>query len=240
MSPPEIIAQKRAVIFDLFHTLTCLERTEPKPRLTYTILNVPREAWDAQLLLHSMPRLRGTKRDPLEFIREMARAIDPAIPDEVIGRATENRRAAFQSALRQISPTVGAVLGGLRQSGKRIGLVSNADVLEVAAWSECPIRDKFDAVVFSCEAGYVKPEAEIYHRCLRELGVTASETVFVGDGGSDELKAARELGMSTIMVAGIVREIWPQRIPARAVHADCVIEELPELLPNPNSITVQF
>src|SRR5690606_10341515 len=118
----------------------------------------------------------------------------------------------------------------LRIRGHRIGLVSNADIMEVAAWSQCPIRDEFHSTIFSCHSGSLKPEAAIYRQSMEELGVTPSEAVFVGDGGSRELEGAKAVGLTTIMVAGIIREIWPDRIPERKRHADFVIEELFELL----------
>lgn len=122
------------------------------------------------------------------------------------------------------------MLRHLREDGKKIGLISNADVMEVAAWARCPICDLFDVTVFSCEVGYVKPETEIYRCCLDQLGVTPTEAVFVGDGGSNELEGAKALGISTIMIAGIIREIWPDRISQRRVHADFMIETLTELI----------
>ncbi len=45
----------------------------------------------------------------------------------------------------------------LREAGYRLGLISNADVMEVAAWPDCPAAGFFDASVFSCEVGCVKP-----------------------------------------------------------------------------------
>lgn len=41
----------------------------------------------------------------------------------------------------------------------------------------------------------VKPEPEIYRIALESLGVRPDQSVFVGDGGSDELRGAREMGI---------------------------------------------
>ncbi len=67
--------------------------------------------------------------------------------------------------------------------------------------------------------------------CLRELGLTPQKCLFVGDGGSNELFAARSLGFTTVMVAGVIRELWADRIEIRAKDADFLIEEVVELLP---------
>jgi putative hydrolase of the HAD superfamily len=226
-----VIQSKRAVLFDLFHTLTSLEATwSPGRPFTYQMLGVGRRAWDDQLQLHSRERLVGAQTDPYRIVGEMARAIDPWIPEERIRAATENRIARFADAIRGIPAQTGEVLARLRAAGKRLGLVSNADVMEVAAWGESPIRQLFDSTVFSCAAGCMKPEREIYERSLRELGVPAAQAAFVGDGGSGELEGARRVGLTAIMITGIVRQLWPERIEERRPHADFVIEELTELL----------
>ena len=228
-----IVASKRAVIFDLFHTLTALESTWGDNRpLTSAVLGVSKEAWNQQLLEGSRERLIGEKKDAFAIVRDLARAINPSLPDDVIHAATENRIARFAAALIQIPASTRHVLQALRQRGTRIGLISNADVMEVAAWTKSPIAGQFDSAIFSCHAGCAKPEAEIYRRSLAELGITPAEAVFVGDGGSNELEGAKTLGITTVMITGIIRELWPEKIPPRLPHADFVIEQLVELIPS--------
>lgn len=225
-----LISAKKAVVFDLFHTLTSLESTwGGGHRMTCEMLGVSREAWDDQLQSKSRDRLIGAKKDALEIVAEMAHAIDPSISDERIRAATENRIARFAAALQEIPAENAAVLECLRARGKRIGLISNADVMEVAAWGQSRIGHLFDSTIFSCVAGCAKPEKEIYEISLRELGVSPAESVFVGDGGSNELEGAKSVGMATIMITGIIRELWPDRIAERQRHADFVIERLAEL-----------
>ncbi len=232
-SAVSMIEKKKAVVFDLFHTLTSLASSWCSGRrLTHEMLGVSREAWDEQLLKKSRDRLVGLKKDPFDIVAEMARAIDPSISNERIKAATENRIVRFAAALHEIPDENLAVLEYLKARGKRIGLISNADVMEVADWSRSKISHVFHSTVFSCEVGCVKPERAIYELSLRELDVPATESVFVGDGGSNELKGAKNVGMSTVMVTGIIRELWPERIAARQEHADFVIERLSELIGN--------
>lgn len=231
-----VVAAKKAIVFDLFHTLTSLESTwGAGRRLTCEMLGVSREAWDEQLQQKSRDRLIGAKRDAFEIVADMARAIDPTISDARIAMATENRIARFAAALQEIPDETLSVLDCLRQRGKRIGLISNADVMEVAAWDKSRIRHHFDSTVFSCVAGCAKPERQIYELSLRELGVTPTEAVFVGDGGSNELEGAKSVGMTACMITGIIREMWPDRVAERQRHADFVIERLYELVAVPTS-----
>ena len=225
-----IIDAKKAVIFDLFHTLTSLESTlGPNRRTTSEMLGVSREDWNDQLLRKSRDRLVGSKKDAFEIIAGMARAIDRSISDEKIKAASGNRIAQFAAALSAIPAETIAVLESLKKRGKRIGLISNADVTEAAAWGGSKIGHLFDSTIFSCVVGCVKPEREIYELSLRELGVSPDEAVFVGDGGSNELEGAKKIGMATIMMTGIIKSLWPEQIADRRRHADFVIEQLNEL-----------
>lgn len=234
MSPLSVTATlhtKRAVIFDLFHTLTSRESTWSDTRpMTHAMLGVGKDEWNRQLFECSRARLIGEKTDAFAIVADMARAIDPSISDEAIRSATENRTARFAAALMQIPPSTRHVLQALRGNGHRIGLISNADVMEVAAWLKSPVADQFDSTLFSCHAGYAKPDPEIYRLSLDELGVAAADAIFIGDGGSNELEGAKTLGITTVMITGVIRELWPDKIAQRQEHADFVIEELSELI----------
>lgn len=220
----------RAVIFDLFHTLTSLESVRAPGRGTSEILGVSRKEWNKQLLLYSEDRLRGKMRDPLEIIRKMARAINPDVSDEIIRQAVNNRIKRFKYTLEHIDPGTIITLARLRASGKLIGLISNGDLSEIAGWKNSPIKKYFDSVVFSCDVGYIKPEKEIYEICLKKLGVLSHECVFVGDGGCGELRGAKELGMTTVLTTHVIKIIWPEKIKENRKYADYEIDELKELL----------
>jgi putative hydrolase of the HAD superfamily len=143
--------------------------------------------------------------------------------------ATANRLARFARSMQDIPAANVALLNQLRQTGYKLGLVSNADAGEIHGWATSPIRMFFDSTVFSCNVGMMKPEPQIFHYCLGELQLQPQDCLFVGDGGADELKAARQLGFTTVMVAGIIRELWPDTIEPRAKDADFIIEEPAEL-----------
>jgi putative hydrolase of the HAD superfamily len=210
----------KAVIFDLFHTLTAWESEWSKLPWTSDVLGIDRAVWDRALTAESRWRLAGEERDPFVIVSRLARAIDPRIRDETLHRAIEVRISRFREALLKIPVANINALTLLRLSGFRLGLISNADVMEVAAWKDSPLAGLFDVEVFSCEVGCVKPEPEIFAKCLGALGVRGGECMFVGDGGSNELAGARSAGMTTVLVSGVIEELWPARIPERLAHAD--------------------
>jgi len=220
----------RAVVFDLFHTLTSADVLRLPGRGTSEILGVSREDWNRQLFSYSDDRLRGKITDPFTIIERMAHAIDPKITQKTIAEAVKNRVERFRYALINIQESTLNTLEKLKQSGKLIGLISNADVNEVVGWEDSPLKKYFDSIVFSCRVGYVKPEREIYEIALEELGVMAEDVLYVGDGGSDELLGAKKSGMKTVLTTHVIRQLWPERIVKARRYADFEINELVELV----------
>lgn len=226
-----ILRSRKAVVFDLFHTLLSLKQSPPGGAATHEILGVSREDWYEALFHNTDARLLGRLRDPEAIVADVAHSIDATIPRDRIREAAAQRAGRFAIALRNAPAATLDVLRRLKNQGKRLCLCSNADVLESAAWSSSPLAPFFDAAVFSCNEGCLKPEPEIYELCLRRLGVTPAEAVYVGDGGSRELEGARAAGLTTVMICEYVRAVWPEQIPDRLPHADFVIERLAELAP---------
>jgi putative hydrolase of the HAD superfamily len=179
----QLVRRKEAVVFDLFRTLTAPAADGVAAgRPTYEILGVPPSAWAEQMHRSRRARFTGEQTDPVEIIAGMARAIDPAISDETILEAVANRRRRFEAELLNVPGEAVELLRALRSKGKKLGLISNTDALEIQPWGG-PLAEMFDSVLFSCRVGAVKPERRIYEVCLEELGVGPDEALYVGDGG---------------------------------------------------------
>jgi FMN phosphatase YigB (HAD superfamily) len=67
-----------------------------------------------------------------------------------------------------------------------------------------PLRELVDAAVFSYEAGVAKPDQAAYAAAADRMGVAPASSVFVGDGGSDELVGAEAAGMRPIRAGWFV------------------------------------
>ena len=77
-------------------------------------------------------------------------------------------------------------------------LLSNAwDDLRPMIEEEWKIDDAFDRLVISAEIGMVKPDLQIYQWVIAELGVDASQAVFVDDFVQN-IEGANAAGMKTI------------------------------------------
>jgi putative hydrolase of the HAD superfamily len=89
-------------------------------------------------------------------------------------------------------------LTALRSRGFRLGLISNATATTAFVVAPLKLREHLDSLVFSYEAGVVKPDPAIFQKALERPGAVASRSLFVGDGANRELDAARSLGFSTL------------------------------------------
>jgi putative hydrolase of the HAD superfamily len=224
------IHDAEAVFFDLFHTLYSHRSSGARGFGTSEILGVPQDEWNRLLFEGSDSRTRGLITDKYDIIRQIAHQMDPSIPESKIREAADYRESRFYEGLASLDAPMSDVIRELKLQGKKIGLISNADAVEVKGWFVSPISRMFDSVVFSYAVGFVKPEPEIYRIALDALGVSAERSVFVGDGGSNELIGAKNLGFTTILTTEIIRDLWPERIPERLPYADFVIDRFEKLI----------
>ena len=219
----------KAVLFDLFHTLA----TVPPPALVgeipiSQILGVSGTEWhrlyyDDDIL----GRCIGQILDGVEAMRRVTHALDPTVDDAKILAAVESRKRRFELGLVQIERPILDALDRLRASGVRIALVSDAGADDVESWEHSPLRSRLDATVFSYQLGVRKPDSRIYYHALDAVGVRAEEALFVGDGGSDEHRGARAIGVGPVLVTRMLKSYWPDRVDERRAHADWEFEDVP-------------
>ena len=188
----------KAIFFDMFNTLadphSFLEHTESD------VLGMEPQEWNSYVWKEDIARDRGL--GVIKTEDELMDRICSVLPMEVTKEQKEALKLAHRERLRkcmtEISPEVLDTVKTLKRMGFSLGVISNADVTDNASWSESPLYPYFDDAVFSCDVGFVKPGREIYERALSRLGAKPEEAVFIGDGGSEEHKGAKELGMITV------------------------------------------
>lgn len=119
--------------------------------------------------------------------------------DEVVKAVADELHALGRARLVP-APSIVYALKSLRGNGVRLGILSDASAEIVAAWSTSPLAALVDAAVFSCAAGAVKPDQRLYRDILTDLDVSPHRTLYVGDGGGDELRGAIAAGMAAVAV----------------------------------------
>ena len=221
------IPRPKAVLFDLFHTLVSVRPSGADVPPTWEDLGLPREEYERRWFDDTDGRATGRIKDPVEVIRVVIHAIDPTIPMERIEWAALRRARRFENALTLVEEATVSAVEQLRLAGVKVALVSNACHGEIEAWSRSPLAPHFDATLFSCEVGMVKPDRAIYEEALRRVDVAPQDAIFVGDGGSDEHRGARAVGLRTALVTRHASEWWPEKMEPRKKLVDWTFEDVP-------------
>lgn len=188
----------RAAIFDFFGTLsasaTARERHAGHEEVA-EVIGVPVQTY-ADAVLRSWPeRATGGLGDLGATMRWLAAECGRDLDGETCAAACAARRRSQRGYVR-IRPEAEPALQSLKASGLRIGVVSDCTHEVPEQWPELAIAKYVDAPVFSVEVGVKKPDPAIYLLACERLGVDPADCVYVGDGDSDELRGAEEVGMT--------------------------------------------
>jgi putative hydrolase of the HAD superfamily len=220
----------QAVIFDLFWTLISLESVGATGPPLCDEMGVPAERWDEAWLKYEDGRARGRYSSNAEVLALVA--ADLGLPPDSArwSRLAARRRARFRQALLQVEPDVLSGLVELRSLGLRLGLLSDADCDEVAAWPDSPLRSHFDCALFSCHQGLRKPEPIFYLRLCEKLAVDPRASLYVGDGRSDEHLGARTVGMTPVLMTRHLARYAPERIPLMALRCEHLVGSVQEVV----------
>ena len=106
----------------------------------------------------------------------------------------------------------------------KLGIISNFAIPEcVHELLKIHDLDKlFDAIVVSAAVNKRKPSPEIFEHALKALGVSASETVFVGDTLDADIEGAKAVGMKAVYIERRIEKV-------EQVRPDKTIKSLSEL-----------
>jgi putative hydrolase of the HAD superfamily len=95
---------------------------------------------------------------------------------------------------------VAPVLTELARRGVKIGLISNSHRCLSSFQQHFELDGLIAAAVSSSEHGYMKPHPSIFEAALTLAGVTAAESVMVGDSLLHDIDGARRVGMRGVLV----------------------------------------
>jgi len=135
------------------------------------------------------------------MIRELLGEFGVELSDSELSGFLEAEHAAWDPA-RQMGDSTHALLETLRQRGLKLGLVSNAfdpGWLLHRDLERMGLAERLDFAVFSSEVGRRKPAPLIFLTALEALGVEPERALFVGDRRYEDVRGAKELGMSTVL-----------------------------------------
>ncbi len=195
----------RAVIFDMFETLVSLYRCEQyfgehmSKDMGITEEKF-REIWDAS----EGDRSTGVKRleDTVREIMEKNNVFSEELFESIVRKRSGSRRKVFGCYREDIKP----MLRSLIDRGVKLALITNCFSEEAVAIKDSDLYPFFDVPILSFDEGLMKPDPAIYRLALERLGLKPEECLYVGDGGSHELEAARDMGMKPLQALWYLKE----------------------------------
>ena len=195
----------KAVVFDMYETLITLFNGRLfQGKQIAEEMNIPekvfREIWDPS----DNDRTLGNRTFE-EIIEEILRAND-IYDRELYDRIIRKRYTCTSEAFGRKRPDIIPMLKSLRENGIKTGLITNCYLEEKAAIIKSDLYDLFDVTCMSCDVKLKKPDSRIFELCAARLGVNTDECLYVGDGGSRELEAARDAGMKPLQAAWYLQD----------------------------------
>ncbi len=215
------------IFFDLFFTLVNPKYEEKIEDNEYFDLKISQKEWEEAAENDSLYKKRalGEVKNPKEIIQEIVKKLDLRVPEEIINIIMNKRIQRFKNTLLKIDEDILETLDTIYKRSKRMCLISNADVIDKKAWILSPLSSYFEQSIFSCDVGLLKPNNKIYELALETMKVKPENALFIGDGGSKELKGAKQAGIKTILITHYL-DSYPEEV---SKDADLIIDKFEEL-----------
>ncbi len=101
--------------------------------------------------------------------------------------------------LEKVYKDVPGLLRILREK-YRLGIIANQSMGAEQRLVKYDIRQYFDIIISSAEAGVSKPDLKIFRLALNESGCVPTEAYMIGDRLDNDIEPASKIGMHTIWV----------------------------------------
>jgi putative hydrolase of the HAD superfamily len=155
---------------------------------------------------------RGTIDGPAYW-----RRIAEAAGKEITPAQIESLVAADIAIWMRANPVMMDWVRALKNRGMKIAVLSNMPI-EISTYMRhhAPWFRDFDYVCFSAEVHLAKPEAAIFHACLKVVRSRPEECLFIDDR-AENVEAARALGMQALKFASVqelAAAVQPFNLPA--------------------------
>ena len=235
----------KAVLFDMFDTLMLIEKNHAfySPSLKRAHRFLTKNGVDVQFKAFRDAYIKA--RDALyveadanleepHFNHRISNAVESLgysfdVESEIIAGATNAFCEGFMEYVR-IDDHAKSALEKLHGKYK-LGIVSNFAIPECVdkLLEKHGLDAFFDVVVVSGAVNKRKPSPEIFQKALEEMGVSAENTVFVGDTVDADVIGAKAAGMKVIFIERRVQKDAEQACPNQKIKS---LSELLEAIKN--------
>lgn len=204
----------KAVFFDLYQTLVCYEppREELQARalrefgveVSPEVLRRPLVIAD-EFIYQEIARSSLSQRSKEEQMALWAQ-YERVLLKEAGIEADERLILGLLGKMRQFDmklvlfDDVMPILTDLKGRGLTLGLISNIDHDITPLLNELGLKSLLQVVVTSQDAGFNKPQPEIFQEALKRAGVRASQAIYIGDQYQVDVVGAKKAGMEGVLL----------------------------------------
>lgn len=195
----------KAVIFDMFETLVT-HYSSP----LYFSQQMAQDIGITPAEFQKLWRTSDTERtlgcvsfqEIIEHILKTYGCYSKELFEKIVRKRIATKKECFSKLHSDIIP----MLEAIRQSEKKLALISNCFSEEALVIRQSVFATYFDPMYLSYEVHMKKPDIEIFQSCVEELKVMPQECLYIGDGGSCELEAATEAGMKALQAGWYLKQ----------------------------------
>ncbi len=193
----------RGVIFDLYGTLIDgWDVTQARQRTTQLAeaLQAPLKPFQELMERTYTERATAALGDLPQMLRELCRRVGHEPQAAALERAAVLRWEQFREVLSRPREETPSLLATLRDRGLQVGVISDSSSETPEIWPTLSWTAPIQVALFSWTERRRKPAPELYHKALAGLGLHASEALYIGDGGSQELSGAESCGLTALRI----------------------------------------
>lgn len=192
---------KKGIFFDLYDTLTISNKSlyKQKEINCAKICGVSPEkyksTWKSLVVRSNLGQFPQTS----DRAEEVLSLLNIPKKQHIINTIVKYEHEILKNGISLYEDAI-TTLDTLRQSGLKLGLISNASPSVNIVIENLNLNKYFDSIVISYEVGYRKPDSRIYEIAAERLSLMPKDCIFVGDGNDQELDGAHKTGMLAIHI----------------------------------------
>ena len=136
-----------------------------------------------------------------EFFHEMNSRVIEHLGLESDADMLEDIHAEFEKGVTwRPYPEATGILKDLRDSGYRLGVISNASHSLPTTLRKTGLAEYFDTITYSFDVGAEKPDVRIFRRAVAQASTSEERCVHVGDSFEADYLGARRAGLHAVLV----------------------------------------
>jgi HAD superfamily hydrolase (TIGR01549 family) len=174
-------------------------------------------------------RATGQVRCAAECAAEILHVLGVMAPGSVLEEVGAVYRRFVQGGLVPY-PGVVETLSDIRARGVRVALLTDCSTETADHWESTALAPLVDAAVFSCRTGLRKPDPRLFQLACEALGAEVGRTLYLGDGGSDELNGAAKAGLDAVQIVWKTEDDDTARLVKRTVWSGATISAIEQLV----------